>query len=129
MTRKAPFTVYDALRPAEDELPEGRAALYLCAEASAQTLPGVYTGTLLWGSEAAVPVRCEVSAIEIPPPGRDSVKMLNFFDYDNLAVQHGAAKGGEAYWALFRRYVRAQLDMRCTHILLPAGRPCSRTGY
>lgn len=124
VTRKAPFTVYDALRPAEDALPEGRLALYLCAEASSHTSPGVYTGALVFGNgEAAqpVPLRCEVSAAEVPPPGRGSVKMLNFFDYDNLAAQHSTAKGGKAYWTLFRRYVRAQLDMRCTHILLPAG--------
>lgn len=66
-------------------------------------------------------MKCAVSAAEVPPPGGGAVGMLNFFDYDNLAVQHGVEKGGEAYWRLFRQYVRAELDMRCTHILLPPG--------
>lgn len=121
VTRKAPFQVYDALRPIDGPLPEGRSALYLCAEASLRTLPGIYTGKLLLTEGEAIPVRCGISSAEVPPPGRGAVGMLNFFDYDNLAAQHGVKKGSEAYWPLFRQYVRAQLDMRCTHILLPAG--------
>ena len=121
VTRRAPFQVYDALRPVDGPLPEGRAALYLSAEASARTSPGTYTGKLFLAGGEAVPVKCAVSAAEVPPPGGGAVGMLNFFDYDNLAVQHGVEKGGEAYWRLFRQYVRAELDMRCTHILLPPG--------
>ena len=44
VTRRAPFQVYDALRPLDGPLPEGRAALYLSVEASARTAPGTYTG-------------------------------------------------------------------------------------
>lgn len=121
VTREAPFRVYDALRPLDEPLTEGRGALYLCADADARTPPGTYTGKLHLTEETAVPVRCEVSAVRVPAPGEGAVGMLNFFDYDNLAVQHGVEKGSEAYWRLFRAYVRAQLDMRCTHILLPPG--------
>lgn len=120
VTKKAPFDVYDALRPAKEPLPPGRCALYLCAEASSQTPPGTYTGALCLAGET-IPVRCRVSAALVPPPGKGAVGMLNFFDYDNLAAQHSVEKGSEAYWELFRQYVRAQLHMRCTHILLPAG--------
>ena len=121
VTRRAPFQVYDALRPLDGPLPEGRTALYLSVEASAQTAPGTYTGKLLLTDREAVPVRCRVSGVEVPAPGKGAVGVLNFFDYDNLAAQHGVEKGSEAYWALFRQYVRAELDMRCTHILLPPG--------
>ena len=120
VTRRAPFQVYDALRPLDSTLAGGRTALYLCADASVQTAPKMYSGRLLLGGEE-VPVKCEVSAAEVPPPGGGSVGMLNFFDYDNLAVQHGKKKGSESYWEMFRQYVRAQLDLRCTHILLPPG--------
>lgn len=120
VTRKAPFLVYDALRPVDGPLLEGRTALYFCVDVPTQAPPGKYTGKLLAG-EDEIPVACEVSAAAVPPPGKGAVGMLNFFDYDNLAAQHGVEKGGETYWRLFRRYVRAQLDMRCTHILLPAG--------
>lgn len=121
VTRKAPFDVYDVLRPIDQPLPGGRSALYLCAEASPQTRPGTYTGALRLNEKEVIPVRCRVSAAQVPPPGKGAVGMLNFFDYDNLAAQHAVEKGSEAYWELFRQYVRAQLQMRCTHILLPAG--------
>ena len=128
VTRKAPFSVCDALRPLDSPLPEGRSALYLCVDASVQTPPGMYTGKLVLSQEDTIPVRCEVSAAEVPPPGKGAVGMLNFFDYDNLAVQHGVEKGSEAYWRVFRRYVQAQLDMRCTHILLPPGEAVFKDG-
>lgn len=81
VTRRAPFQVYDALRPVDGPLPEGRAALYLSAEASARTSPGTYTGKLFLAGGEAVPVKCAVSAAEVPPPGGGAVGMLNFFDY------------------------------------------------
>ena len=48
VTRKAPFEVFDALKPlTEPEMPDGtRLALYLCAEAAADETPGEYSGTL-----------------------------------------------------------------------------------
>ena len=54
--------------------------------------------------------------------------MLNFFDYDGPVRQHGLVRGGADYWQAFRSYVRAQLDMRCTHILLPPGEAVYRDG-
>ena len=83
---------YDALRPLDGPLPEGRAALYLSVEASARTAPGTYTGKLLLTDREAVPVRCQVSGVEVPAPGKGAVGVLNFFDYDNLAAQHGVEK-------------------------------------
>ncbi len=48
VTRKAPFEVFDALKPlTEPETPDGtRLALYLCAEAAADETPEEYSGTL-----------------------------------------------------------------------------------
>lgn len=63
----------------------------------------------------------------VPPPAQARLRMLNFFDYDGPVRQHGLARGGADYWQAFRSYVRAQLDMRCTHILLPPGEAVYRT--
>lgn len=130
VTRKAPFQVYDALKPLDGEIPEGgRFAVYLCAEAGPETPPGEYSGTLLIrepNHETRIPVRCAVHAPVVPAVSDARLGMLNFFDYDGLASQHNTAKGSDAYWESFRQYVRAQIAMRCTHILLPAGEPVYR---
>lgn len=132
VTRKAPFEVYDALCPFEDAPEEdGRLAVYLCIEAKDCVVPGTYTGELsvLEGSlETKIPLTCEVSSVLVPPLSASRLGMLNFFDYDGLATQHHVEKGSAAYWNLFARYVKAQIDMRCTHILLPPGEALFENG-
>ncbi len=125
VTRQAPFDVYDALKPIKESIPSGqRLALYLCIEAAADEKSGEYEGTLTLSDKTRitkVPVHCTVHPLSIPHPAQARLGMLNFFNYDGLAVQHQTEKGGREYWDLFRKYVRAQLYMRCTHILLPPG--------
>lgn len=133
VTRKAPFEVFDALKPlTEPETPDGtRLALYLCAEAAADETPEEYSGTLtvtVGADKAELSVRCTVHAPVVPPPAQARLSMLNFFDYDGPVRQHGLVRGGADYWQAFRSYVRAQLDMRCTHILLPPGEAVYRDG-
>ena len=131
VTRKAPFYVYDAIRPLENTLTGIRLALYLSLQADCEEAPGLYTGTLhitVGEDKISVPVSCRVHSACVPPIGKARLGMLNFFDYEGLTRQHNAAENSEGYWALFRRYVRAQLTMRCTHILLPSGRPIMENG-
>lgn len=131
VTRKAPFYVYDAIRPLENTLTGTRLALYLSFQADCEEAPGLYTGTLhitVGEDKISVPVSCRVHSACVPPIGKARLGMLNFFDYEGLTRQHNAAENSEGYWALFRRYVRAQLTMRCTHILLPSGRPILENG-
>lgn len=130
VTRRAPFNVYDALKPFCGEVPSGgRFALYLCAEASAETTPGEYTGTLRItgsGRETRIPVCCRVHMPLVPALSDSRLGMLNFFDYDGLASQHKTVKGSDGYWETYRQYVRAQIALRCTHILLPPGKALYR---
>lgn len=125
VTRRAPFEVYDAIMPFDGEIPEGgRFALYLCADSARETPPGKYFGTLTIrepDGETNIPVACTVHAPVVPALSGARLGMLNFFDYDGLASQHNTVKGSADYWESFRQYVRAQIAMRCTHILLPAG--------
>ncbi|MEG0649673.1 MAG: DUF4091 domain-containing protein [Oscillospiraceae bacterium] len=133
VTRQAPFEVFDALKPlTEKEQPDGkRLALYLCTQASADETPGEYSGTLtltIGADKAELHICCTVHAPVVPSVGKARLGMLNFFDYDGIVRQHGLVKGENSYWQSFRRYVRAQLDMRCTHILLPSGEAVYKDG-
>lgn len=124
VTRKAPFEVYDALCPFEDAPDKGRLALYLCVDTKGSAVPGTYTGELILqeGSlETKIPLECRVSSALVPSVSSCRLGMLNFFDYDGLASQHQVVKGSSEYWKLFAGYVKAQVEMRCTHILLPPG--------
>lgn len=132
VTRRAPFYVYDALLPitgALHTLHTGRLALYCSLEASCSAKPGLYCGCLQITAQNGsafslrIPVRCQVHACRIPGGNSTRLSMLNFFNYEGISAQHRAAEGSETWWEIYRRYVRAQLDMRCTHILLPTGIP------
>lgn len=124
VTRKAPFRVYDALRPYRGTFTGGRPALYVRLEADRDAVPGIYQGKLclqMGKEKAEIPVRCKVYHAAVPEIAKARLGMMNFLSYGNIASQHGVKKGDAEYWELFRRYVRAQLSMRCTHIQLPAG--------
>ncbi len=151
VTRKAPFDVYDALCPLEDgSLENGssnnnplendslnngssgqRLVLYLRIDASIDAVPGNYSGELCLyedNRETKIPLTCKISPVLVPPVSSSALGMLNFFDYDGLANQHHVAKNSEEYWALFSHYVKAQIQMRCTHILLPPGEAIFENG-
>lgn len=132
VTRQAPFQVFDALRPVTEDLLPGRLAVYLSVEVPENTAPGIYRGQLQLtenGSvSASVPMEIQVYHAKVPPLAKAKLGMLNFFDYEDLGTQHGVADGSPEYWELFRQYVRAQLRLRCTHILLPSGEPVFEDG-
>lgn len=126
VTRKAPFDVYDALCPIADAPApvNGRLPLYLCIDACTDVIPGNYSGELCFCEdchETKIPLTCRVSPVLVPPLSSSLLGMLNFFDYDGLASQHHVVKNSPEYWELFSHYVKAQIKMRCTHILLPPG--------
>ncbi|MEG0692508.1 MAG: DUF4091 domain-containing protein [Oscillospiraceae bacterium] len=125
VTRCAPFCVYDALRPLEKVMHGSRLALYIRFFAG-EMPAGRFEGTLhiqVGEEHLEVLVECRIYMAEIPRLQDSKLGMLNFFCYENLTDQHGAVQNSQEYWNWYRRYVRAQLDMRCTHILLPGGEP------
>lgn len=132
VTRPAPFRVYDALRPTDGVLhPAERLALYMTIEIPEDAAPGQYSGMLTIRTEGqgyVLPLCCTIHPLRIPSVKNARLGMLNFFDYDGLAAQHSVQKNSPKYWELFRKYVRAQISMRCTHILLPAGEPIFHNG-
>lgn len=132
VTRQAPFEVYDALCPIDDDpVSDDRLAVYLCIDAGENAVPGNYSGELRLcegAEETKIPLSCRVSPLLVPPVSSAALGMLNFFDYGGLAAQHLVDKNSALYWELFSRYVKAQIDMRCTHILLPPGEAVFENG-
>lgn len=131
VTRQAPFQVYDGLLPCCGPLPAGRPALYVRVHAPRTAEPGIYHGLLRIVRKedtAEVPVSCNVHRAAVPSLHTARLGMLNFFCYENISAQHHVKEHSDAWWALLRPYIRAQLRMRCTHIILPPGQPVFRNG-
>lgn len=131
VTRKAPFEVYDALLPWNQTEPGQSRAFYIRLRVPEAAAPGLRKGTLIYkaGTETcSLPVTCRIYPVKVPPLSEASLGMLNFFSYENLSAQHRVTRGSGEYWELFRQYVRMQLSLRCTHILLPPGEAVYRDG-
>ncbi|MBU9725465.1 DUF4091 domain-containing protein [Diplocloster modestus] len=131
VTKKAPFEVYDALMPYDKMKTGSSRAFYIRISVSEGAEPSVCTGRLVYKTgreECTIRISCRVHPVKIPSLFEASLGMLNFFDYDNLFLQHNVPRGSESYWSLFRQYVRMQLSLRCTHILLPPGSPLYHDG-
>ncbi|MFQ9992756.1 hypothetical protein [Ruthenibacterium lactatiformans] len=91
--------------------------------------PGEYSGTLtvtVGADKAELSVRCTVHAPVVPPPAQARLSMLNFLITTAPSSTGLSRRGG--LLAGVPKYVRAQLDMRCTHILLPPGEAVYRDG-
>ncbi len=124
VTRKAPFRVYDCLRPPEGVLQGTRLALYFRFTAPPELSAGEHRGTLtvFAGEEKlSLPVRLQVYSAVIPKLPEAKLSFIHFFSYQNLALQEKAQPDTEEYWEAFRRYVRAQQELRCSAIMLPPG--------
>lgn len=127
VTRRAPFAVYDALLPFSGHLHTDRLALCVSLSAPDTGAAGDWNGRFVLTNAQngetllTAPVHCRVFPCTVPLPSQTTFSMLNFFDYEGLERQHGALPGSKRWLALYREYVRSQLAMRCTHILLPPG--------
>lgn len=127
VTRQAPFWVYDGLKPlAQDHRTSQRLALFIEFHIPAEATPGHYLGDLklqLNDEIIHIPIECMVTRALIPNLKDSSLGVMNFFSFANVASQHNVSLYSEAYWDMFRVYVRSQLGMRCTHIMLPGAIP------
>lgn len=127
VTRQAPFYVYDALKPFKGEFTGNRLALMVDLYAPSNAPSQLHTGSLVisfqTGKDIIIPIACEVFDVLVPKLSETKLGMLNFFDYQNLSHQHAVKSSSKEYWEIFRKYVRAQLNLHCTHIMLPIGKP------
>ena len=112
-TRKAPFSVYDALLPLTDEgaSVDGDAALYIALRADADIEPGAYAARLtltLGGETADIPFSVDVAAARLPA---ETLSITNWFSLQNMADAHGLEAWSEEHWAMIERYGRLMRRM------------------
>lgn len=126
VTNKSPFYVYDALKPLQIPLQNTHFAIYLSVQSTKKTLPNIYHGKLKISINQQVQhieYTCQVYPVAVPSIQEAKFQMLNFFHYDNVALQHNVEIQSSSYFDVLESYIQAQLDMRCTHIMLPIGVP------
>ena len=110
-TRKAPFRVYEALRPLHTLSMEprgGRCALYLTLSPKPGTAPG--TRKLDTRSRVyTLSLTVRVYGVTIP---EETLHVTNWFNLDNIALFHGIEMNTPAYFDMLRKYARAMRRTR-----------------
>lgn len=116
-TRKAPFRVYEALRPVKGDTiaPRNfRIALCLTFAPNSSTASGEHTITVAIG-DYVLTVALNVYDVVIPD---ETLKVTNWFSLDNVALRHGLEIGTPAYYDMLRLYARAMRRTRQTHFFI-----------
>ena len=124
VTRRAPFRVYDALKPLNDEGKSRAAveALYVSWRIPRGMNPGRYTGALhveIGRRKANIPVEIVIYAATVPE--EETLRVTNWFSLGNMATKHGLEPWSEDHWEMIRRYARLMRRQRQTDFLLPRG--------
>lgn len=113
--RKAPFRVYDCMKPAPDGVipaKNGVAAAYVTLEPRADTAPGTYELplTVCSGGETHV---CQVTFVIYPTRfDEDDFQQTNWFNFRAIEEQHSVRRGTPEFYDLVRQYARS---MRAVH--------------
>jgi hypothetical protein len=120
-TRKAPFRVFDCMKPVNNEgstraMTEGLyIAWWIPADAA-----GTVVGTLritLGSDEINVPVSIEVFAVTVPEKGE--LEVTNWFNVNNMATRHDLEMWSEEHWEMIRKYGECMLRARQNHFWVP----------
>lgn len=116
-TRKAPFRVYEALRPITDgKLPVNnkRGALYLTLCPKQPLVQGTYEVILTIGSQS-LKIIVQMHNIRIPD---ETLGITNWFSLDNIAHRHKIKFGSYEYFDMLRLYAKAMRRTRQTHFFI-----------
>lgn len=127
VTRKAPFFVYDVARDLDggNVLP-GRGAFYFRISVAPDAKPGQYDCRLmvrLAEESFSITVQLTVFSAVVPDAGQGRFGMVNWLNLDHVQKQHNLERGSEDFWAVVKRYMENQLDMRSNHLMLSSGVP------
>lgn len=138
--RRAPFRVYDVLRPVPRAI-RGTGAvmafrLHLGVPSAAR--PGICGFDLAvrcGGEEARLRLNVRVHRAAVPPVGPESFPYTNWFSYANIASRHGVRPWSEGHWRMLRAYADLMVRGRQNMFWIPldvvfdrrAGRPVLRT--
>jgi len=118
VVRKAPYTVYERIRPMEDGCLEGgRAAFFVRLNVPADAPVGVFTATVsicVNGEQADVPVELTVHKTTALPVSQSPFHMSNTIYQRHMLQFHKAELNSPEYFDWYRKYMRLQVGMRCT---------------
>jgi hypothetical protein len=121
-TRKAPFRVYEALQPLNEEV-KSRAdteALYVCWKIPSDTVPGIHSGELtvaIGANKCVIPVSIEVFSAIVP--AKETLSVINWFILGNMAKRYDLELWSEEHWDMIRRYGEVMRRARQTHFWVP----------
>jgi hypothetical protein len=130
VVRKAPYRVFEALRPLRkgDTARGGTDALYVSFRIPPDAAPGRYDGKMriqTGSGPADIAVALTVYAARVPENGR--LRVTNWFSTAHMARLHGVEPWSEAHWALLRQYARMMRRGRQTDFI-PAGPEVKKAG-
>ncbi|RMH04199.1 MAG: DUF4091 domain-containing protein [Planctomycetota bacterium] len=127
--RRAPFRVFEALAPARPPLaaPAGRSAWRLEVAVPAAAEPGEHLVRLRLGGLPELRWRLVVHQAVVPPPGRNTLQVTNWWSPATIAERHGLEPWSEAHWAMIARYAALMARgrqntfwIRCGDVFAPA---------
>lgn len=109
VVRRAPFRVYDPLRPVASPVRADSTSLALRFEipidSSAGTGERVHRLRLNIGGQGEVlEFVVAVHRAKIPPVNRSTVSYINWLNPDNICSAHGVQKWSEPFWAMLSKY-------------------------
>ncbi len=125
VTRRAPFRVHDALKPLDDGCGTTRAAVeafYVSCHVPIDAEPGTHAGSLsieIGGSSVDIPLMVEVFAAIVPENG--TLRLVNWFNANNMATRHGLEPWSDAHWEMIERYGRLMRRSRQTDFIPSVG--------
>jgi len=128
--RKAPYRVYEALKPFKngDTARSETDALYVSFMVPAKTKPGLQKGklTVQTGSGPAV---VEVTLMVYPAlvPADGHLRVTNWFSVTRMARLHGVEPWSEPHWAMLRSYAKMMRHGRQTDFI-PVGPEVTKLG-
>lgn len=118
--RKAPYRVYEALRPfrSGDSIRGATDALYLSFRVPVSAKPGVQKGVLkleAGGHTGEIAVTLQVHQAQVPESGH--LRVTNWFSTGHMARIHKVEAWSEAHWSMLQQYARMMRRGRQTDFI------------
>ena len=131
VTRRAPFRVFDAVKPRGKESPaaSGANAILVQAPVPVRARPGVYFAMLkvqAGRDEVELPVELRVHKATVP--ARGTLKVTNWFSVELMAERHSLKPLSAAHWKMIRRYADMMVRNRQSMFWAPMHFVAARKG-
>jgi len=124
VTRLAPFEVYDAMEPIQEEEIIGvegqNLGLYL-RWSTEDMKAGTYEGEIRLYTEndcmAVIPVKMQVFSVSVPK--KRTLRIVNWYDLKDMADYHGIELWSEEHWQIIETYGKLMHQVHQTDFLVP----------